>query len=43
MQTNVLIFPHINMPIVELVEYWYSQGYTIGNTRKNHLVLIRIQ
>lgn len=40
-RTNVILFPRANVAVVALIEYWFAQGYTIGNTRKNNLCLMR--
>ena len=41
-QTNVLLFPSLDCNVVELCEYWYRRGYTIGNTRHNNLCLVEL-
>ena len=40
--TNVLLFPNITWTVVDLCEYWYRRGYTIGNTRHNNLCLVEL-
>ena len=40
--TNIIVFPRQPTTVKALIDYWYQQGYTIGNTRRNNLQLIRM-
>lgn len=41
-QTNVLIFPIINVTLVQLADYWRDKGFALANTKHGNLCLIEI-
>lgn len=41
--SNVVIFPNMNITIVDLVEYWYSRGFQIVSSPNGWMVLEELQ
>lgn len=39
-KTNILIFPRLNMPMVDLIRFWHMYGFVIQNTKRNNLCLV---
>lgn len=41
-KSNILIFPLINVTLVQLADFWRRNGFALANTKHGNLCLIEI-
>jgi hypothetical protein len=41
MRTNIILFPNQHETVWQIWQRWHALGYSIGNNRRNRLVLLR--
>gem|GEM_PF-5084008 len=41
MATNIILFPNMRTPLIQVVRYWCNRGFYISNNRRGRLVLVK--